>query len=175
MKKLLIGVIFLSNLQAQSKYCPITYKQISTLYKARHYGSRVKIKETNESLKYTFIALTGKESAYGRDRANYVSGCFGVGNIRLGTYMDYHHIPKTQNNMSKYTRLLQSNDHINFQAMEENLKGWIKYHRYRYRGRWRIPWKRVYASYYAGTDWKKGIEYANDIICRIKWAKSKGY
>jgi len=122
---------------------------------------------TQHGLSYTLMAIVWKESSCGLHRANYISGCYGVGHIRLRTYMDRHHIPYTFENQQEAMRLLSNVDTVNLREALVELKYWKKIHK--------GNTTRAIASYFAGTKWWLGIEYAKDIKKKRNQLKRKGY
>ena len=114
MRKLLV-LIMLLQLSMEANCYPQDAEQMRVLIKARSYGARV-------GMKYSMMAIVSKESSYGKHRANWVSGCYGIGGIRLGTYMDLHHISRTYENTTRCKNELAWNDVVNLKAIEENLR-----------------------------------------------------
>ena len=118
-------------------------------------------------LSYSLMAIVWQESSCGIHRANYRSGCYGVGHIRLITYMTRHNIPDTFKNQQAAVRNLMNSDSLNFNEMTLELKYWLKKHKGNH--------KKTWASYYAGTKWRNGILYANSIKEKIRKLKKLGY
>jgi hypothetical protein len=151
MKTLLILFLTLS-LQAKE----FSNSQILILKKAKEYGKKY-------NLSYTLQAIVWQESSAGIQRENYLSGCFGIGHIRLRTYLDRHKIKRTYKNQLIYKHLLTYNDRLNLQAMVDELLFWTEVHDGNY--------VKIWASYFAGYDVKAGLNYARDIRIKINELK----
>ena len=116
------------------------------------------------NLSYSLRAIILQESSAGLHRANYLSGCFGIGQIRLRTYLDRHSIPRNFVNQEKYKSILMYNDFVNMQAIVYELKFWLRVHNGNY--------LKSYASYFAGYRVSKGVSYAKAVQSKILWLKA---
>lgn len=127
--------------------------QLHVLTKAKEFGKP-------HNLADSLPAIVWQESSAGIHRENYLSGCFGIGHIRLRTYLDRHKIKRTYKNQVIYKKILTENDDLNLQAMVDELLFWKKVHDGNRLKMW--------ASYFAGYDVKGGLDYARDIQEKIK-------
>jgi len=150
MQKLILLILLTLSLQG------FTIDQLNILKKAKDYGRSL-------NLSYSLQAIVWQESSAGVQRENYISGCFGIGHIRLRTYLDRHKIKRTYKNQLIYKHLLTYNDDLNLQAMVDELEFWLKVHDGNFLKSW--------ASYFAGYDVKAGLSYARDIQAKIKQLK----
>jgi hypothetical protein len=152
MKYILISLTILLQLHS------LSLSQQRVLAKANAFGKKY-------NLSYSLRAIILQESSAGLQRANYLSGCFGVGHIRLRTYLDRHNLSKSYKSQVKYMKLLMHNDYVNMRAMVDELHFWLKVHNGNY--------YKAYASYFAGQKWEKGVEYAKAIQSKINQLKGK--
>ena len=130
--------------------------QLQIMDKAKEFG---KPYDLSESLR----AIVLQESSAGVQRENYLSGCFGIGHIRLRTYLDRHKIKRTYKNQLRYKHILTNDDQVNLQAMVDELLFWLEVHDGNHLKAW--------ASYYAGYNVKAGLSYARDIQDKIRKLK----
>lgn len=157
---LVVMTVLIQANKAQAGLCDELYRmsnnQLNTLIQSYKYGKKY-------GLGYTLAAIAWQESQAGLYPVNISDPSFGVHHILLTTAMKRGKVRNTSFHRNMLASELLNHDVSASYAIKE-LKYWKRYHK--------GNWKRIWASYNAGHNFKNGLKYSQQIEEKIQKIKT---
>lgn len=154
-------LVFLS-FQTSASQCPVltaekyTDKQINTIHQAYQAG---KVK----GMSYSLAAIAMRESSGGKYMINLQDPSAGVFHITINNALSYLKWKDNNFNRNRAAQLLIEDFTMSAEFAMINLQFWKDLHG--------DNWRKIWASYNAGYNWKNGVDYSNDISKKIQKIK----